>query len=271
VPNVSVIVCCYNADRFVEESLRSVREQTYKDYELILVNDGSTDGTHDALLKAQGESPSNTRSVSRRVNGGLPAARNSGKDAAAGRFHLYLDADDLLPPTALEDHLKAIEGAEVSYSGFERFTDDPAQTSGRFEKLLPAEDTLATLLVAGTDADSWWVPPGAVMVRSAFAHDISWGHHVPITNDLHYYACLLHKGAKFVSTGAIGLKYRMHDKSLSRSNPLGLCAESLWLADHWIEKVGPLPKLVQRKRETLGFMRSYANIELETMLAARSV
>lgn len=266
MPDVSVVICAYNAERYIEETLRSVREQTLVDYELIVVNDGSTDGTRAVVSRNMDR---RTRVIDLRVNGGLPAARNVGHAAAMGDYLLHLDADDLLTPTAIKDHLKVIEGADVSYAGFERFTDDPGKSFNRFEKLLPTKDTLETLIVAGDGQDSWWSPPGAVMVRRDFAQDIVWDHRVPITNDLHYYACLLHKGAKFVSTGTIGLKYRTHTASLSRSSPLSLCAESLWLVDHWIAKVGPLPKLLKRKRETLGFMRSLANVEFEIMSLSR--
>lgn len=269
MPNVSIIICAYNAERYIEETLGSVRAQTYQDYELIVVNDGSTDNTRAILACCK---DAKTRILDIGYNGGKPLAQNTGISAASGRHILHLDADDLLTPTTLVDHLRTLEDADVSYAGFERFTDDPGKPFEVFQRQLPETETIATLVVAGSDApDAWWAPPGAVMARREFAKSIIWNHHLQIAgSELHYYACMKHAGARFASTGTIGLKYRVHAGSLSHSHPMTLCAETLWLIEHWTAKIGPSPKLLNRKRSILGFMRSFANIEFEMLEVAQA-
>jgi len=96
-PLVSVIIPAYNYEAYVRLAIQSVTAQSYSNVEIIVVDDGSTDGTSDAA-----------RSFGMRVryflkeNGGLSAARNFGIDKANGDFFLFLDADDELEPNAIE-------------------------------------------------------------------------------------------------------------------------------------------------------------------------
>ncbi len=97
---VSVVVTAYNVERHIAGTVRSIRAQTLADIEIIVVNDGSTDGTRAVLeALAGGERP--LRLV-HRPNGGVSAARNSGLESATGEYVLFVDGDDLLLPTACE-------------------------------------------------------------------------------------------------------------------------------------------------------------------------
>jgi glycosyltransferase involved in cell wall biosynthesis len=89
-PRVSVIMPAYNADRFVRSALLSVMAQSYQDYEVIVVDDGSTDDTKASALAVAGPIRYMFQS-----NQGPAAARNSGIHAARGEFICFLDADDL--------------------------------------------------------------------------------------------------------------------------------------------------------------------------------
>lgn len=96
---ISVIITCYNYGEFIEETIDSVENQTFKQFEIIVVDDGSTDShTHDVLksLEAKGVT------VIRQVNAGPSSARNSGIKVARGNYIVPLDADDLIAPTFLE-------------------------------------------------------------------------------------------------------------------------------------------------------------------------
>jgi glycosyltransferase involved in cell wall biosynthesis len=99
VPSVSVIVPCYNLGQYLEEAVRSVLAQTYQDFEVLVVDDGSTDPQTQTLL-ASFAAPK-TRVIPTRHRG-LAAARNAGIAEAAGRYLCALDADDRLRPTFLE-------------------------------------------------------------------------------------------------------------------------------------------------------------------------
>jgi glycosyltransferase involved in cell wall biosynthesis len=97
-PAFTVVVPAFNAERTIASCIRSVLSQTFTEFELIVVDDGSTDGTRSI---AEGFEDSRIR-VLHQANGGLPAARNAGTTQAKGEVTCYLDSDDLLLPRYLE-------------------------------------------------------------------------------------------------------------------------------------------------------------------------
>ncbi|HYC23087.1 MAG TPA: glycosyltransferase [Candidatus Bathyarchaeia archaeon] len=109
-PRVSVIVTCYNYGRYLAEAVVSVLAQTYRDHEIIIVDDGSTDDTPGVvaqLVDAYGQR--GVRAL-RQANSGQPAlARNRGIAEARGEYVLCLDADDLIAPTMLEECVRLLD------------------------------------------------------------------------------------------------------------------------------------------------------------------
>src|ERR1044071_7783966 len=108
-PLVSVIMPAYNAERYIAASVRSVLAQTYQNWELIIVDDGSTDGTA-AVAKSFAEADGRVRYVYQ-PNGRLGNARNTGIRHARGPLIAFLDSDDLWMERKLELQLKAMEEA----------------------------------------------------------------------------------------------------------------------------------------------------------------
>lgn len=106
MPKVSVIIPCYNQGIYLDEAVDSVLNQTYEDYEIIIVNDGSTDEFTNRLL-ADYRKP-RTRVLQTR-NQGLATARNSGIAEARGEFILPLDADDKIGHGYLEKGVAILE------------------------------------------------------------------------------------------------------------------------------------------------------------------
>jgi glycosyltransferase involved in cell wall biosynthesis len=105
--SVSVIVPCYNGGRFFDQLLSSLRVQTFRDFEIIIVDDGSTEPETIAKLA---KLPSKIRVV-RQANAGLPAARNAGFRSARADLVLPLDCDDVLEPTYLVETVSALRSA----------------------------------------------------------------------------------------------------------------------------------------------------------------
>ena len=106
MPNVSVIIPAFNAESFIVDAVRSVLDQTYRDLEVIVVDDGSTDGTL-ARLAVFGD----RIRVHQQSNKGVAAARNAGVAAAQGGWIAFLDADDLWLPHKLERQLASASAA----------------------------------------------------------------------------------------------------------------------------------------------------------------
>jgi glycosyltransferase involved in cell wall biosynthesis len=95
-PMVTVVITCYNHARFLPDAIESVRSQTFRDFELIVVDDGSTDDTAEVAARHR-----EVRYLWQ-AQAGLSAARNTGLRAARGRYLTFLDADDRLLPRALQ-------------------------------------------------------------------------------------------------------------------------------------------------------------------------
>ncbi|MCR4743729.1 MAG: glycosyltransferase [Lachnospiraceae bacterium] len=127
--NVSVVIPVHNASRFIEDTLRSILAETYKDWEIILVEDHSTDNSVECMnimVKEFEEKGLGDRiRVLSSKGRGAAAARNTGIDAAESRYIAFLDADDLWEPPKLEQQLKFMNktGAAFSFTGYE-FADE---------------------------------------------------------------------------------------------------------------------------------------------------
>lgn len=103
---ISIIVPVYNSERYIERCIRSVCTQTYEQWELIVVNDGSTDGSEDIIdFFARGDSRIRYYNKS---NGGVSSARNLGIECAQGEFLLFLDSDDWLSCDTCEVLMKVV-------------------------------------------------------------------------------------------------------------------------------------------------------------------
>lgn len=108
---VSVIVPVYNVSEYLEECWNSIARQTYDNIEIILVDDGSTDGSGklcDELSRKE-----YTTIVIHRENGGLAAARNSGLDVCSGEYITFVDSDDMIAPNMIEDMVSAINETDA--------------------------------------------------------------------------------------------------------------------------------------------------------------
>lgn len=112
VCRVSVIVPIYQVEAYLPRCLDSILAQTFTDYELILVDDGTKDGCP-AIMQAYAERDSRIRQV-HKENGGLSSARNAGLDVAQGEYIAFVDSDDYVAPTWLDDIVRAADetGAE---------------------------------------------------------------------------------------------------------------------------------------------------------------
>jgi len=123
-PDVSMVIPCFDGGRWLEGAVLSVFEQTHRSWEVVIVDDGSTDSLTIEILHRLATWP--RVRVIRQDNRGLPAARNAGMAAARGRFVVPLDADDELRPRYLEAMLTAIEdhpGAAFAHCWAELFGD----------------------------------------------------------------------------------------------------------------------------------------------------
>ena len=102
---ISVIVPVYNVEKYLKKCVDSILGQTYKDFELILIDDGSEDDSVEVIRKTAGSDERITLIDEGNKNQGAANARNRGVEKAKGRYICYIDADDLWSPDKLEKQL----------------------------------------------------------------------------------------------------------------------------------------------------------------------
>lgn len=108
---VSIIIPVYNHENYIDRCLNSIRDQTYKNFELIVINDGSTDGTIDKL---NGHAIKDDRiSVINQANRGTYLARTNGLKKSTGEVIMHLDSDDYLEPNAIEILVKEMHESDA--------------------------------------------------------------------------------------------------------------------------------------------------------------
>lgn len=138
---ISVIIPCYNLARYLEQSVGSVLEQTFADWECLIVNDGSTDHTSEiaaALVKKD-------RRIRyfEQANQGLSAARNRGLNAIKGSYVQFLDADDWIAPEKFDRQLADLKQSEnpgLSYCDYDRHFEDPRLAGANGRRISPELD-----------------------------------------------------------------------------------------------------------------------------------
>ncbi len=131
-PLVSVIIPTYNVEAFVKDALESVIAQTYDNWELIVVDDGSCDGTLELLRVYEGKD-TRIRVCALERNSGQAVARNHAVAVAKGRYIAFLDSDDMWLPYKLERQVSAFqeyEDAAVVFSYYEKISENGVR-SGR--------------------------------------------------------------------------------------------------------------------------------------------
>ncbi len=112
---VSIIMPSYKCRRFIEKSINSVLAQTYSNWELIVVDDCSEDGTVDAVLELQ-KNDNRISIYQNSSNSGAAVSRNIGLSNAKGRWIAFLDSDDLWEPTKLEKQIRFMEENGYAFS-----------------------------------------------------------------------------------------------------------------------------------------------------------
>lgn len=125
-PKASIIMPCYNAEELLDETMESIAMQTCKDFEVICINDGSTDNTLKILQEWKKRKLFNLRIINQE-NSGVSAARNKGIVEAKGEIILFMDSDDIYHPAFVEQMLKGMKKADIAYCRLSRNLDDVYQ------------------------------------------------------------------------------------------------------------------------------------------------
>ena len=124
---LSIIIPVYNAEDYLDRCLHSILEQEFSSYEVILVDDGSSDASPLICDRYSSTDP-RFRTV-HKPNGGVSSARNMGLELAKGEYIMFLDSDDTLLPLGLDDIMGAVTGEDMVVAGYATFIDNvPVKT-----------------------------------------------------------------------------------------------------------------------------------------------
>lgn len=236
-PLVSVLVPCHDAAPWIEATLRSVARQTYPSeaIEIIVVDDGSVD---DSPSRVEALRLPNLRLL-RTAHGGASRARNIATAEAAGNFIQYLDADDLLLPTALEQRVQALQrsGGDVAYSDWRRLVEEGGKFRRAAVERRKVEDVSRDTELALFTA--FWSPPAALLYRREITRRVGgWNESLSVIQDARFLLDAAMEGARFVHVPEILSEYRDHRAgSLSKRDPLEFSRDILLNTEqvegHW--------------------------------------
>jgi GT2 family glycosyltransferase len=190
-PLVSVIIPCYNAERWVREAIQSCLDQTYRPLEIIVIDDGSTDGSL-AVIKSFGDA---VRWETGPNRGGC-AARNRGMALSRGRYIQFLDADDYILPQKIEHQVSHLEatGADGVYGDWQYKIHQP---DGSVIPCDPGPSGSPRDLLAGLLSNEWWVACHALLWdREAILCIGGWDEHLEAGQDRDFFLTMALVGAR---------------------------------------------------------------------------
>lgn len=156
---ISIIVPFYNSASVLDKCIQSVLHQTYTNFELVLVDDGSTDGSF-ALCKLYQQKDERVK-LYQKKNGGVSSARNFGIGKASGTWISFLDADDFLEQNFLSGLMNTSSLCPLLVGGFKRFGDKQDEIIPD-EQIVGIKDSLNTLWNKSVDKFIYWYPWGKI-------------------------------------------------------------------------------------------------------------
>jgi glycosyltransferase involved in cell wall biosynthesis len=199
-PLVSVVIPVFNGERFLREAVQSVLDQKYSPVEIIVVDDGSTDGTATVARSLE------TVRYLYQTNQGPAAARNRGIEQAKGSLIAFADADDLWPSGKLELQLPyLISDPEIDI------------VLGRIQQVLLSETVDGPTQATEFGETGFSVNLGSAVIRTSVFERVGlFDETMRYSEDVDWFMRARESGAAIVTIDAVTLFYRQHDQNMTR-------------------------------------------------------
>lgn len=238
-PFVTVVLPSYNARACIMRALDSVRVQTFEDFEIVVIDDASTDGTV-ALVKQASRDEPRLRLIRLDRNSGPAHARNAGLTVAHGEWIALLDADDAWRPDRLARLLEQSADSDAVFDNLAGYDPAvPAETGVVFPEFPNGTLTIEALLspqAPGSRHDFGYLKP---LIRRAFlnAHGLRYDESLRTSEDLLLYTSMLLAGARTRTIDAPLYLYSVpgnaagagvHSHTVPRDDDVGAALERLW-------------------------------------------
>jgi len=225
---VSIICPLYNSEKYIEETILSVLAQTYKNWEMIIVDDCSIDGGATVVEKYSNKD-NRVKLVKLEQNSGPATARNTGLNRAKGRFIAFVDSDDVWDKNKLEIQMDFMLKKKISFS----FTS---------YRLMDSEGVLQNHIISSvpklTMVDylkNTIIGCSTVMIDRSVIGNFEFID-IPTSQDAHLWITILKKGFLAYGISKVLVTYRIHNSSIT-SNKLK-AAKQVWNLYYNIEKLG---------------------------------
>jgi glycosyltransferase involved in cell wall biosynthesis len=265
-PTVSVILPTYNREEFLSEAFESIRGQSFADWELIIVDDGSTDRTSQRVAEAVKSFAQPVRYI-RQQNRGAYAARNTGLYNAAGKYIAFFDSDDLWLPHHLSDCVAALEANRdvgwvygacriVEQSSQKVLTESTFYEAGRPREFLKLKTRAAGRLRIINDSRAVeWMFEGAGVTAglqaSVFRREVVRQARLPavyIGEDRAFVVSALVSGVRFGYFDDVHVIYRVHRNNLSMASQESGLERQIWAQRELIRAYEGLEPIVAHDR-----------------------
>ena len=300
---VSIIIPCYNAEEFVGETIESALNQTYKNIEIIIVDDHSSDNSIKIIKDYQLKSPQKIK-VFINPGKGACAARNFGFEQSTGDYIQYLDADDLIPPDKIERQLlltKSISDQPLISCAWSHFWQDISEAEYKPLSIykdyeFPADLQIDMLVNREMLANHTWLVPRKTVIEAG-----QWNEDLLINQDGEFFSRVLLKSHNLKYCEGVMVYYRQtgdnsitrgkstYDKKLSLLISLNLICDNLMkvddsmrvkkavstlYSDFIISQAGYFEELVdmaKEKQKNIDLRPVYSNLPAQTRLLIRLV
>lgn len=261
MPVVSVLMPVYNAEGYVKEAINSILNQTFKDFELVVLNDASGDSSKDAILSFQ---DTRIRYIENEQNKGLSFSRNRLLSEARGEYIAWLDADDIAYPTRLAEEYRFLEEHPdyAMVASWARLVDATGKPTGNFIKSYIPDEYLSALLLFVN-----YFVQSSVLLRKSCLPEVHYRPEFPPTEDYEFWVRIAAKYPVAILSKTL-VDYRIHTTNVSSVQQQK--SEKAVKLNHRIqlENLGILPgdeevnlhyNIAFRKAESLVFLQQTAD------------
>ena len=213
---ISIIVPCYDQAQYLDDCLQSILDQTYTNWECIIVNDGSPDNT-ERIADEWLQKDSRFKYI-KKINGGLSSARNAGLHIASGDFIQFLDSDDLLAPTKLFESITLFQqnnSLDIVITNFYMFDGLNSQKNVSFSRLSTIDFNFNTIV---NDWDiNFTIPIHCAIFKKSAIGSLQFNENLKAKEDWLFWIQLFKKSPKvsFINQELAG--YRRHQMSMTQS------------------------------------------------------
>lgn len=216
MPKISVIIPVYNTEKYIEKCLRSLAKQTMQDFEVIVVNDGSTDNSK-KVIKDYMKSNKLDIKYLEKENGGLASARNYGVEKALGKYIYFLDSDDYLDENLFSELEKYMD-KDIDLIKFKMKTVDETgkvleKLDGPIFEVCTGEEGYKKLCTS----DKYMDPACIYLYRREFFIEKNFKYKLRYHEDFGLTSLIMIQAKSFVSSKIFGYNYLQTAESLTRS------------------------------------------------------